>query len=284
LLRNLKFACMTSLLTVCFAGAALAEGPQCEPDKVATKYPAYAGKVVKIAASPTQAPYAYIDPKNPDRLAGLEVEMIEGAMKCTGLKYEFVRGAWAGLLQSMFNGAADVMIGSVTYRPDRGKEVDFVNYVHSGQTAVVQKGNPKKIETLATLCGTTGSATVGGSSALLIDRESKACVSQGKPAINFQPASDADSAYRQVVNGRNDFAMDDAGSAAARVASDPNLQSAFTNKSDLESGFVVPKGNADMLRAVSEGLEVQEKTGALAALMKKYGLDEGLLIPIKTMK
>ena len=284
MLRNAKLSCLALLMTAAFAGTALADGPRCEPDKAATKYPGYANRVVKIAVSPTQEPYAYTDPKNPDHLAGLEVEMIEAAMTCAGLKYEFVRGAWAGLLQSMFNGASDVMIGSVTYRKDRGERVDFVLYVHSGQTAVVQKGNPKKIMDLATLCGTTGSATVGGSSALLIDGESKTCVSEGKPAINFQPATDADSAYRQVVNGRNDFAMDDAGSAAARVAADPNLQWAFTHKSELESGFVVPKGNSEMLHAVSEGLEVQEKTGALAALMKKYGLDEALLIPIKTVK
>jgi polar amino acid transport system substrate-binding protein len=283
LLRTFKLACAAGLLAACFAGAAFADGPQCEPANAATKYPGYAGKVVKIAVSPLQPPYASTDPANPDRLTGLEVEMVEDAMKCAGLKYEFVRGAWSGLLQSMFNGASDVMIGSVTFRKDRGEKVDFVLYTHSGQTTVVQKGNPKNITDLDSLCGMTGSATVGGSSALLIAEQSKKCVSDGKPPINFQPAVDADSAYRQVVNGRNDFAMDDAGSAAARVASGQDLQYAFTHKSDLESGFVVPKGNAEMLRAVSDGLQVQEKTGALAALMKKYGLDVALLIPIRTV-
>jgi polar amino acid transport system substrate-binding protein len=276
-----KLACAAGLLVACFATAAFADSPQCEPAKVATKYPDYAAKVVKIAVSPLQPPYASTDPSNPDKLTGLEVEMVEDAMKCAGLKYEFVRGAWSGLLQSMFNGASDVMIGSVTYRKDRGANVDFVLYTHSGQTAVVQKGNPKKITDMESLCGTTGSATVGGSSALLIAEQGKKCVSDGKPPIDFQPATDADSAYRQVVNARNDFAMDDSGSAAARVASEPDLQYAFTHKSELESGFVVPKGNAEMLRAVSEGLQVQENSGELAALMKKYGLDVGLLIPIK---
>ena len=283
LLRKLKFACAAGLLTACFASAAFADGPQCEPAKVATKYPSYAGKVVKIALSPEQPPYAYADPANPDRLTGLEVEMIEGAMKCAGLKYEFVRGAWSGLLQSMFNGASDVMIGSVTYRKDRGEKVDFILYTHSGQSTVVQKGNPKKITDLDSLCGMTGSATVGGSSALLIAAQSKTCVSEGKPPINFHPAVDADSAYREVANGRNDFAMDDLGSVAARVASGQDLQYAFTHKSDLESGFVVPKGNAEMLRAVSEGLQIEQNTGELAALMKKYGLDVGSCIPIKTV-
>jgi polar amino acid transport system substrate-binding protein len=284
MLRSLKCACLALLIFAPIVGSAFADDARCEPDKVAAKYPTYAGKVVKIAASPTQQPYAYTDPKDPNRITGLEVEMIEGAMKCAGLKYEFVKGAWAGLLQAMFSSSADVMIGQINYRKDRAEKVDFVLYDRAGGTAVVQKGNPKKIGSVANLCGTTGSATVGGSSALLIDRESKACVAQGKPAIDFQPATDADSAYRQVTGGRNDFAMDDAGSAAARLANDSSLELGFTVVSDLVGGFVVDKGNSEILQVVSEGLQVQEKDGTLAALMKKYGLDPALLIPIEIRK
>jgi polar amino acid transport system substrate-binding protein len=281
MLRNLKCAFLAMLMIAPFVGSALAGDARCEPEKVATKYPGYADKTVKIAASPTQPPYASTDPKDPNRLTGLEVEMIEGVMKCAGLKYEFVKGAWAGLLQAMFSGSADVMIGQINYRKDRAEKVDFVLYDRAGGTAVVQKGNPKKIVNVASLCGATGSATVGGSSALLIDRQSKACVAQGKPAIDFQPATDADAAYRQVEGGRNDFAMDDAGSAAVRLVSDPGLELGFTITTDLVGGFVVAKGNSQILQAVSEGLEVQEKNGSLAALMKKYGLDPALLMPIE---
>jgi len=186
----------------------------------------------------------------------LEVEMVEGVTKCAGLKYDFMRGAWSGLLQSMFNVASDVMIGSVTYRKDRGEKADFILYTHSGQTTLVQKGNPKKITDLDSLCGTTGSATVGGSSARLIAAQSNKCVAAGKPPINFQPAADSGSSYREVANGRNDFVMDDSGSTAARLSSGQDLEYAFTHQSELESGFVVPKGNAEMLRAVSDGLQV----------------------------
>jgi polar amino acid transport system substrate-binding protein len=284
MLRHLKYACLALLMLTAFIRAALASDARCEPEKVATKYPAYADKVVKIAASPTQPPYASTDPKDPNRLIGLEVDMIEGAMKCAGLKYEFVKGAWAGLLQAMFSGSADVMIGQVNYRKDRAEKVDFVLYDRAGGTAVVQKGNPKKIVDAASLCGATGSATVGGSSALLIDRQSKACVARGKPEIDFHPATDADSAYRQVEGGRNDFAMDDAGSAAVRIVNDPGLELGFTISTDLVGGFVVAKGNSQILQVVSEGLEIQEKDGTLAALMKKYGLDPALLIPIEVRR
>jgi polar amino acid transport system substrate-binding protein len=280
MLRYLTLTCMASLLAVSWATAAHAQDPKCEPEKVASKYPKYAGQVVKIAASPTGLPFTYANPSDPNKMTGLEVEMIEAAMKCAGLKYEFNKGAWAGLLQSMFNGASDVMAGNVNYRPDRAQRVDFVLYSLAGATVLVQKGNPKKIVGLFDLCGRTGSATVGGSSAQEIDRQSKECVAQGKPAINFNPAADAEAAYRQVSNSRNDFVMDDAGSAAARLASTSDMDMGFTIKSDRRSGFVVAKGNDEMLRVVSDGLRVQEHDGSLVELMKKYSLDPSLLIPV----
>jgi polar amino acid transport system substrate-binding protein len=283
MLRLLTTVCLASLAIGCLTGQARAQTTKCDPGKVAANYPNYASKVVKIAATPTGMPFEYSDPKDPDQMTGLEVDMVESAMKCAGLKFEYEKGAWAGLLQSMFSGSADIMIGNVNFRPDRAEKVSFVLYMLAGGTVAVQKGNPKGIATLSDLCGKSGSATVGGSSALEIERQSKECVAQGKPPIDFLPASDVDAAYRQVANGRNDFAMDDAGSAAARLKSDPNLAFAFTVKSDRQSGFVVAKGNSEILKALTQGLQAEESDGTLIALMKKYGLDAGLLTPVKTV-
>ena len=274
-------AVLTPVLLALSALGAQAQTSRCEPDKVAQKYPAYAGKVVKIAASPGGPPYAFSDPQNPERLSGLEVEMIERAMGCAGLKFEYMKGAWSGLLSALFSGASDLMIGAVNYRPDRAERAGFILYMRVGQSIVVQKGNPGKLTDMASLCGRSGSATVGGSSSQQIERQSKTCVEQGKPAIQFLPAADSDAAYRQVSNARIDFVMDDAVTAAAHVLKDPALSLAHTITTDILSGMVVTKGNAPMLQIVAEGLKAQERDGSLALLAKKYGFPAELLIPIE---
>ena len=257
---------------------------QCDPGAVAARYPSYAGKVVKIAASPTQPPFAFVDPKNPDEMTGLEVEMIEGVMQCAGLRYELIKGAWAGLLPAVFAGSADVMIGNVNYRPDRAEKADFVLYVLAGQSVVVQKGNPRRISTQADLCGASGTATMGSSSAMQIQRLSQSCIERGKPPIAFQPAADADAAYRLVSNNRFDFAMDEAASASTRLLSEPNFELAYTATTDIKGGFVVTKGNKEMLAIVSDGMKVQEQNGTLLKLMKKYGLPPSLLVPVEARR
>jgi polar amino acid transport system substrate-binding protein len=275
----LSLSSLVLALSVC---AVHAQSPQCEPDKVAQKYPTYAGKVVKIAATPGGPPYTFVDAQNPDRLTGLEVDMVEKAMACAGLKFEYMKGAWSGLLAALFNGASDVMIGAVNYRPDRAEKADFLLYMRVGQSVVVQKGNPRKLSDAASLCGASASATVGGSSSQQIERLSKACVEQNKPPIQFMPAADSDAAYRQVSNARIDFVMDDAVTAAAHLSKDPQLSLAYTVTTDILSGMVVQKGNAAMLQVLSDGLKIQEREGTLVPLARKYSFPAELLVPIQT--
>ena len=192
-----------------------------------------------------------------------------------------MKGPWPGLLVALFSGTADVMIGNVNYRADRAEKADFVLFTRDGQSVVVQKGNPKGIKDITDLCGHSGSASLGGTSALEIERQSKSCVERGKPAIDFQPGTDNEAGYRQLSVGRIDFEMDNSTSAARRLATNPEFQIALTVMSGIPSGFVVTKGNQPMLRIVDDGLKVLAQDGTITALLKKHGLSPDLLIPVE---
>ena len=116
----------------------------------------------------------------------------------------------------------------------------------------------------------------------MIERESKACVERGKSAIQSLPAGDSDAAYRQLSNARIDFVMDDAVTAAAHAKKQPEIEIAHTATSDILSGMVVKKDNAEMLRIVADGLRAEQQQGMIATIAKKYDFPEDLLIPIAT--
>lgn len=275
-----RIACLSILAVTLIGPRAFAA--QCEPDKVGEKYPQYAGKTVKIAASPTVAPFTFADPQNPDHMIGLEAELIEKAMSCAGLKFEYLKGAWSALLPAVYSGSADVMIGTVNYRPERAEKADFILYMRAGQGIVAAKGNPKNISNMDSLCGLIGSTNAVGSPAQAIEAQSKKCVSEGKSPIDFRPSVDTDASYREIISGRVDFAMDDAPSAAARVQKQPELELVQTITTDILSGMIVSKGNKEMSQIVADGLKIQEQDGTLAALAKKYGIPSEMLIPIET--
>ena len=277
-MANLMLPVMASVLAL---AASPVRSATCEPERAAEKYPIYAGKVVKIAASPTQPPFAFANPADPARMSGFETELIEKAMTCAGLRSEFVKGAWSGLLPSLFSGSTDVMIGAVNYRPDRAERGDFVLFMQAGQSVVVPRGNPKKIGGMDGLCGLIGSSVVGGTPAQALEVQSQVCVKAGRAAIDFRPAVASDASYRQVVIGRVDFAMDDTVAATTRVANEPELAVAFSEPTDIRSGMVVAKGNAEMLRIVADGLSAQQANGTMALLATKYGLPLETITPVE---
>ncbi|MCC7045456.1 MAG: transporter substrate-binding domain-containing protein [Alphaproteobacteria bacterium] len=269
---------------VVFALACTSADAKCEPDRAKEKYPRAASGVVKIAATTTTPPFSYADPADLTRLTGIEVELIELAMQCAGLKYDFVKGPFSTLIQTVMSGATDVMIGNVNYRPERAEKVDFIVYMRSGQSVIVRRGNPKGLRSLDDLCGATASSTVGGVSAAEVERQSAGCVGRGKPAVTYIPAVDQEAAIRQLVNGRIDFVMDGSISAKMRAESreGESLELGFTILTELVIGLVVRKGNEEVRNAVLEGMQTLESEGKLKALVEKYRLTEfGLPVELR---
>lgn len=260
-----------------------AQDAACEPRKAAQKYPTYADKVVKIGVNSTYPPFSYNDAGDMKKLVGLDVEIVEHAMRCAGLKFEYVNGAHSGLYPTLFSGYLDVMIGNIFYRPDRADKAGFVLYMVNGQSLVVGKGNPSGIRSADGMCGHAASGPFTGSSALLVQDIGKRCLEAGKAELAWVPAADPESAYRSLANGRVDMVMDGTASAALRMSSAEGkvFEVAFTLLTDVKSGVMAPKGNRDMLKVIADGLSDLQATGRLATLMKTYGLQEDWLIPVE---
>lgn len=261
-----------------------ARAQTCEPEKASAKYPAYAAKTVKVASAAAYPPFSYSDPKNLNQLTGLEIELIESVLKCAGVKYSFVAAPWAGTLVSILSGANDVAVGNINHRPDRAKEVDFVVFMRNGQSVIVRKGNAQKIKEPGDLCGKVGSASVGGSSMLALEQQSRGCVAGGKPAIQLQPAPEMEASYRQLGNERIDFVMDNTASANTRLEKATEFEQAYSVSTNIAFGPVLAKGNDEMLRIVVDGMKVMQDTGEITRLTTKYNLPTDLLIPIEVRK
>ena len=234
-----------------------------------------------VAGAGTSPPFSYSDPKDLTRLTGLEVELAEKIFECAGVKAEFVAAPWAGTLPSLLNGANDVAVGNINYRPDRAKQVDFVVFMRNGQSVIVNEGNPSRIKDAADLCGKTGSASIGGSSMLELERQGRTCVGAGKPAIQLEPAPEMEASYRQLGNKRINFVMDNTASATARLEKMSEFQIAYSMTTDIAFGPVFAKGNEEMQRILFDGLRALRANGQIEALVTKYKLPTDLLIPIE---
>lgn len=254
------------------AGAEAA--PVCEPTKLDQKYPGLAGRTIRIGVDPQTPPYVMRDKADIEKLTGIDADLAKAVFDCAGVKYEFVPGAWAGLLPAVNSGQLDVLWDNLYYKPERGKMLDFVIFMEAGTGAMTQAGNPKHITGTDTMCGTTAAVTLGGFEETIVADADKACKAAGKPGINTMSFQDVAAGIRLIDSGRADIMMWDAGLIDTLVAESPTKYArAFMTLSGIQIGPAVRKNDGDLLKAIYDGVTVMQKDGKLNEIFKANNVD-----------
>ena len=278
-LRNVYGLSALSALIACSlltASPATAQ-PACEPAKLATKYPALAGKKLKIGQDGESAPFSHRDPKDFNKLIGLDADTARAVFACAGVPIEFVTGAWAGLIPATMSGQIDVMWDTLLYTPERAKRMDFVAYMNAASGVVVPKGNPKKITAIDGMCGMTGTAGLGTTQEAMLRQSSEKCVAAGKKPIDIITSTDIPSGMRLVQNSRADALVTNKFLGDMMAASVPGVEMAFSIVTGARIGAGTAKGNDDLVKAISDGLTVLKANGELKKIYEANKVDYSLV-------
>jgi polar amino acid transport system substrate-binding protein len=273
-------AVTTSLIFANAASAAM--DPACEPGKLATKYPSLVGKTVKFGADPQTPPYAARDGADFNKVSGIAIDMAKEVMDCAGAKYEFVLGAWSGVLPAVISGQIDGMWDDLYYKPDRAKNIDFVMYMGAGTGALVPVGNPKKVTKLDDFCGKTVAYGVGSIEEAATLKQQEDCKAGGKAAVTTMPFQDLAAGLRLLESDRTDILLWDLGYIDFMAAANPTKYArAFSIVSGFQIGVGIKKGNDDLVRAVSDGIKIIQANGTQKKIFANYNTDGALQIPVE---
>jgi polar amino acid transport system substrate-binding protein len=237
------------------AMAAGAAGAACEPDKVATKYPALAGKTIVVGQDGESPPFSLRNPTDFDTLIGLDADMARAVFACIGVPMTFKVGAWSGLIPATMAGQVDVMWDTLLYTPERAKRLDFVAYMRSATGAIVPKGNPKKIASLDDICGLQANANLGTIQEAMLREASKKCRAAGKQEVDIITSTDMPSGLRLLENGRTDVVVTNRFLADRRAAESKTIEVAFSVVTDALIAAATAKGNPDLVKAIADGLK-----------------------------
>lgn len=272
----------TFVLAFC-ASSALA-APKCEPEKVAEKYPALAGKTLIVEQDGQSPPFTYRDLNDPDKIIGFDADYVRAAMACIGVKSEFKLGAWSGLLPALVAGQADFMWSNLYYSPERAKTVNFVTYMQAASAGLVAKGNPKNIKSTDDFCGVRGTAGVGTVEYTQLQDISKKCTDAGKPPIDIVTFPDAPAGARLVANDRADVLYGDLTLAGGFTSQMPDkVEIGFRVASGLKIAAAVRKDNDQLLNALHEAIQVLQMDGTQEKLQQTYHLDKSLFEPTEIL-
>ncbi len=274
-------ALVAGLICVAAAGSARAA---CEPAKLATKYPALAGRTITVGQDGESPPFSFRDPADFNHLIGLDADMARAVFACAGVPMTFTTGKLVRPDPRGMTGRIDVVWDTLLYTPERAKRLDFVSYMNAATGMIVAKGNPKHVHALGDLCGLRGSATLGTTQEAMLRDAGKTCIAAGKPDVDVIISPDIPSGLRLVQNGRADvLATNKFLGDTMAAANSSSVEMAFGVTTGAKIAAATAKGNPDLVRAMADGLATLEEDGTLRTLFDRYHVDYGLEMKPKVL-
>jgi polar amino acid transport system substrate-binding protein len=221
--------------------------------------------VIKVGMNTAYKPFGVIDASG--KIVGIEPDLANDLGKRLGVKVELVPVNPANRIQFLQQGRIDVILASMTYKPDRAKVVTFIQpYYYAGGTGLIirKSENVKSWADLKgkTLCGVQGT---------FFNRE----VSE-KYGATVSAFADTNQAVNAMINGSCVGFIEDS-TITGLAVSNPQLGDFAIPlpADDVQPwGLAVSKENADtpLSKFLSDTVTDWHKSGELIMLEKKWGL------------
>ncbi|WNC95521.1 ABC transporter substrate-binding protein (plasmid) [Paraburkholderia sp. FT54] len=256
------------------AHAAVLTPPAAECSALQAKYPQFKGKTLINAINPHTPGYETVDPANPDKYIGFDVDLGETIGACLGFQVDYKPVAFAALLPTLQAKQADFVISDIYATEERAKAADFITYSKVFDGVLVAKGNPKKIKGInASLCNATAAENTGYVEVPLIQGLAATCKAQSKDEAQVQLYDNNQSAIEAILAGRADTYINDVNTVDGAVKAYPTkLEKATAVTIPYSVGIAVPKGDLQMRAAIIDALNVLQKSGVQTAMLKKNNM------------
>ena len=270
------------------AGSASAAPALTKDDAIAAMLPdaIKSAGTVRVASGVSFPPMEFFDTDNKTVL-GFDADLGAALGQVLGVKFDFQNTNFDGILGGLNAGRYDLSLTSMIDKKERQETVDFIDYLTSGVTFMVAKGNPKGLMDQLDLCGNTAAVEKSSTGDLSVDDITKECTAAGKPAVKKQPFPDQASAVQALQSGRADAVVALDLTLAYNVKTAPDaFQVDAKPFGTLPVGIPVPKSNPELRDAVQAALKKVIDSGTYDALLAKWNLQSQALkgAPINTGK
>jgi polar amino acid transport system substrate-binding protein len=232
---------------------------------------------VRVASGVSFPPMEFFGPDNKTVL-GFDADLGAALGDVLGVTFKFENTNFDGIIGGLDAGRYDLSLTSMIDKKSRQGTVDFVDYLSSGVTFMVAKGNPKNLTDQLALCGQKAAVEKSSTGDLSVDDITKACKAAGKPAVQKLPFPDQASAVQALQSGRADAVVALDLTLAYNVKQDPNsFEIASKPFGTLPVGIPIPKKDVQLRDAVQAALKKVISSGLYEQLLTKWNLQDQAL-------
>jgi polar amino acid transport system substrate-binding protein len=231
------------------------------------------GKIT-VGIDPTFPPYEFTNDKG--EITGYSVAIMQSFAKDLGVKLEFQKTAFSGILPGLMSGSFNAEGSSLNVTAERAKKVLFtVPYSKTVNGVLVREGDVKKFsgktlspEQLSGLSGAVKSASVPEQ---LLKGFNETLTKEGKKPITIISVDTLDQTVSTLMTKRADFVFDDISVLAPIVKKYPNKVAQIGEAGPSQwMAWATRKDDTSLNKAISNHILAMQKDGELTQLQKHY--------------
>ena len=248
----------SSLLVFCVCLAVLCIWTRSAPAQAPSADP-----IIWGADAEGGAPYEFQDPRDPSRIIGFEVDMVNAIGRILGRPTRFVQNQWDGLIPGLERGNYLMVVSGLEITPDRSRIISFSRPYYITYEQLVVREREKRIRTLDD-CGGKKVGTLKASLAQrMLDERKDLQVLSYDGQIN---------AYEDLLNGRLDAVLMDYIIGLYNVASLPGLKTTGPPLGHLEYGIGLRKEDTELMGQINAALSQMIASGELKRILENWNL------------
>jgi len=237
--------------------------------------------VIDVGGAEQNPPILYLNISG-SKLTGVNYWLSNAMASLLGVKFKWISVQFSGLIPALQANRIEMIFSSMDDTAVREQVVTFVDYMQDGATFQVATGNPKHVNGLNdSLCGLTVSALQGSLQVGLLQSQSSACTSSGKPAITLLEYADVAEARLAVQVGKAEAFFGSLASDLLYQTRQPNVFSVAPGpvygKVPLAIG--VPKGDMQLAKAIRAAIVELIHNGTYANDLKRFDLQSAQFKP-----
>jgi polar amino acid transport system substrate-binding protein len=214
---------------------------------------------------------------------GFDVDLADAIAERLGVSARFVNFTdLDGLVPALVAGRFDVVMSGLTDTPERrALGAVFVDYLMTGTSMLVPKGNPKGVKSLDDLCGQAVAVQKDTEQDIhAVPDQSAACRVVGRPELNVVALASEAAALDQLRRGRVAAVLTDAavaGYSAMTAAGGTEFEEAGAPAGGGAYGIAVAAKATQLRDALAKSLGAVMADGTYRTLLEKWGLTRAAL-------
>lgn len=208
------------------------------------------------------APMAFPDPKDPTKLIGFEVEIVEAIAKQLGVRPQIVQTAWDSLIPALERGDYDMAMNGIEILPEREKRVLFSRPYYVYTLQLVVRKDDDRIKSIHDLSGKKVGTLAGAVAQDMLTKIGGVDIRSYSAAWPYE-----DLALRRL-----DAVFLDTPIAAYYGRPDPRLKYAGPPEGGGFYGIALRKGDGEVKKVIDAVIEDLLRTGELKRIYEKWGL------------